>query len=379
MIRPDPALVDRAWTAGLAGGYQRVLRPILFRSHHGDPEAIHEQLIHRLGALPPAAGRVVGAALAPSARPVTVGGITAANRVGLAAGLDKDGHAARAWGRLGFGFAELGTVTPRPQPGNDRPRLYRLPASRAIINRMGFNNAGAEALARRLQRWGIWRGNAAAGIPLGVSIGKNRTTSLEHATDDYLAAMTAVAPHADYVAINVSSPNTPGLRALQDAAELRALVATLVDEARRLNPDRPLPVWVKMAPDLADEALDELVEVCQEAGASALVATNTTLSRDGLAEVDRHLADQAGGLSGAPLTPLALRVVSRVAARAEIPVVGVGGVMRAEHARAMFDAGAQLVQLYTGFIYRGPALVREVAALHGRTTTTHAHENRETR
>lgn len=363
MIKPDPERLDQLWTEALGWGYRRGVRPVLFRSRGGDPEAIHDDLIRSLGALPTPLRSVLRTVLASPARPVEVSGISFPHRVGLAAGLDKDGRAVRAWASLGFGFVELGTVTPVAQPGNERPRLFRLPSSGAIINRMGFNNAGADALARRLRGAGIWRGNGAAGLPVGISIGKNRTTDLDHATDDYRQALRWVAPHADYVAINVSSPNTPGLRTLQDADQLRSLVSTVVAEAASLTPAAPLPIWVKIAPDLADEAVDELVEVCQEAGASALIATNTTLSRDGLAGTDRAVAAQAGGLSGAPLSTRALHVVDRVASRATIPVVGVGGIMSVDDARAMFEAGAQLVQLYTGFIYHGPALVRGIARL----------------
>lgn len=336
----------RATTRLLRDGY-RLARTGLFRI---DPEVIHERMIDALGAVP-----AVRAAV--EADPVTVAGIRFPNRVGLAAGLDKDGIAARAWARFGFGFAELGTVTARPQPGNDRPRLFRGPASKAIVNRMGFNNAGADALAARLRGYGAARGNLALGIPLGVSIGKTKVVPLEESTDDYLASLRAVAPVADYVALNVSSPNTPGLRSLQAAEEMEALLSALTTAAASLD---ALPVFVKLAPDLEPEALGETLRVIRGSGAAGIIATNTTLSREGLADADARLRFEAGGLSGAPLTRRALAFVERVAGQTDLPVIGVGGIMTPRDAVRMFDAGAVLVQLYTGFIYEGPALVRGI-------------------
>lgn len=325
-----------------------VARAGMFRSFGGDPEKVHETMIRGLAVLP-------AASRARTADPVTVAGVEFPNRVGLAAGLDKDGRAAGAWARFGFGFAELGTVTASPQPGNDRPRLFRLPRSRAIINRMGFNNLGAAAMAAHLSHLGVSRGNRALGIPLGISLGKTRTVALGDATKDYLSSLEVLAPHADYIAVNVSSPNTPGLRTLQDAGDLSALVETLVDHA----PDA-LPVFVKLAPDLADADVTPTLRAIEDCGAAGIIATNTTLSRDGLAARDAQQAAEAGGLSGAPLTQRALRFVDGLASRTELPVMGVGGIMSPADAGAMFDAGASLVQLYTGFIYEGPALVRGI-------------------
>lgn len=339
-------------------GYERIVRPALFAAHGGDPERIHESMVHALGAVPAPVLPVLRAAVGARVDPVTVAGIEFPNRVGVAAGLDKNGRAARAWSSLGFGHMELGTVTPRPQPGNPAPRLYRLPASRAIINRMGFNNDGVEALAARLRGWGVRRGTLRLGAVVGISIGKNRTTALEHAVDDYVACLRALRGLADYVAVNVSSPNTPGLRSLQDADQLRSIVSALAEEAAR-DAD-PTPVFVKLAPDLGPEALDEAVAVCADAGAGGLIATNTTLARRGLAAPDLPLAEQSGGLSGAPLTGLARGVAARVCAGTDLPVIGVGGIMTAEDAAAMFAAGARLVQVFTGFIYGGPALVRAI-------------------
>lgn len=346
-------------------GYGSLVRPALFRSYRGDPEKIHEAMIASLAAASrnPVAPRVLGLLARSSGAPVTVGGVTFPGRVGLAAGMDKDGVAALAWARLGFSFAELGTVTAQPQPGNPKPRVFRLSDSRALINRMGFNNRGAHALATTLAAAGIQRGNRRAGIPLGISIGKTKVVPVEDAVPDYLTSLRAVAPHADYVAINVSSPNTPGLRTLQDGGALRDLLGALVGEARRLDAQRPVPVWVKIAPDLTDGQLDEVLATATNAGITGIIATNTTLGRDGLAPADKPMARQTGGLSGQPLTARAFDVVAYIAAHTQLPVMGVGGIMVGEDAMRMLDAGASLVQLYTGFIYAGPALVADIHRL----------------
>ncbi|WP_420174983.1 quinone-dependent dihydroorotate dehydrogenase [Luteococcus sp. OSA5] len=350
---------------GLLAGYQQVLRPGLFRLRGGDAEAIHEDMIRALGAagrLPAPAQRLAGAALGRRGG-ATVAGIQFPGRVGVAAGLDKNGIAARAWAGLGFGFAELGTVTAQAQPGNPKPRLFRAKQSEAIINRMGFNNEGAQALASRLEEWGVQRGNRALGIPLGISLGKTKVTPLDGAVEDYLTSLRLLADKADYVAVNISSPNTPGLRSLQDGDALRELTKALVTEARVLNEVSPVPIFVKVAPDLTWEALDEVLETCEQAGVSGLIATNTTLGRDGLKGSDVRLAAEAGGLSGAPLTVRSREVVARIVERSALPVMGVGGIMTPADAQAMFDAGARLVQVYSGFIYNGPALVRGINSL----------------
>ncbi len=358
----------------LDAGYEHLVRPVLFASYGGDPEAIHEQLIELLsgvGSLPPF--RALTSLFAGSTgRPARVAGIDFPSRVGLAAGLDKDASAVLAWRGLGFGFAELGTVTGRAQPGNDRPRVFRLPSSRALINRMGFNNPGAAAVAATLAARNVYRGNGAAGLPVGISIGKTKLVPLEDAVGDYLASLRLLAPHADYIAVNVSSPNTPGLRGLQDAAALSELLGALVTEAKVMIPEPDegpssattnLPIFVKVAPDLTWAQLDEILATCQDLGAAGLIATNTTLARDGLAAADQSRAAEAGGLSGAPLTARAREVVGYVAAHTDLPVVGVGGIMTAADAMAMLDAGADLVQLYTGFIYGGPGLPAAINAL----------------
>jgi len=262
--------------------------------------------------------------------------------------MDKNGVALPAWPALGFGFVEVGTVTARPQPGNDKPRLYRLRDSEAIINRMGFNNAGAASLASRLSTAGD------LGVPLGISLGKSKTTPLAEAVEDYLTSYNLLRPYAGYIAVNVSSPNTPGLRTLQDKTALAALLGALAG---------PTPVLVKIAPDLTEPAIAELLEVCLAHGAAGVIATNTTLARDGLAPADQHRAGEAGGLSGRPLTERARKVVHFVHQETggALPVIGVGGIVSPDDATRLFDAGAALVQLYTGFIYKGPALVKAIA------------------
>lgn len=346
----------------LDAGYRRILRPAMFASFGGDPERVHEAMIRALATVGsnPAVRALVKVLAAGSGRPAQVAGIQFPNRVGLAAGLDKDASAVRSWAGLGFGFAELGTITGRAQPGNDRPRVFRLRASQALINRMGFNNPGAEAVASTLAARGVFRGNGSAGLPIGISIGKTKLVELDQAIGDYLISLRALAPHADYLAVNVSSPNTPGLRSLQDAGALSELVAALVAETKSLQVE--LPIFVKVAPDLTWSQLDEVIEVCQSRGAAGLIATNTTLARDGLASADRPLAELTGGLSGAPLTARAREVVGYLATRSSLPVIGVGGIMTPDDAAAMFDAGAALVQLYTGFIYGGPGLVAAINA-----------------
>lgn len=366
-MTPDPAplssLIDAA--------YSTAIRPALFRVGGGDPEVAHEQTLAVVRRLPriPGALAVIRRLHERPQQKVEMAGLTFPGPVGLAAGLDKYGVGTLAWGALGFSHVELGTVTARPQPGNPRPRLFRLKESQAIINRMGFNNPGADALAARLAQQGIVRGNGAAGIPVGVSLGKTKLTPLADAVGDYLYSLEKVAGHADYVAINVSSPNTPGLRGLQDAAALRELTTALTTRAAELSPD-PVPLFVKVAPDLDDQGLDDVLEVCADTGVAGLIATNTTLGREGLAASDLGRAGEAGGLSGAPLTRRALEVVRYVTARTALPVIGAGGIMAAADAQAMWDAGARMVQVYSGYIYRGPALVNEINRIVATTQRT---------
>jgi dihydroorotate dehydrogenase len=333
--------------------YERVARPVLFRMR---AEAAHERTLLGMSALArvPALVRL-GRRFAGPQTPVTAFGVTFPGAVGVAGGLDKNGVALPAWAALGFGFVEVGTVTRHAQPGNPKPRLFRLPASEAVINRMGFNNDGAEALAARLTRWGKLP------VPLGISLGKSKLTPIEDAVSDYVHSLRRLHPFADYVAINVSSPNTPGLRSLQDRGQLGALLAALRREGDALaGPGRPsVPLLVKLAPDLTEPAIAELLDVCTEHGVAGIIATNTTLSRDGA--TGPHLAE-AGGLSGRPLTGRALDVVRFIATETggALPIIGVGGILDADDADRMFDTGASLVQLYTGLLYRGPALVRQI-------------------
>jgi dihydroorotate dehydrogenase len=327
--------------------FESTVRPVLFGLGGGDAETAHEFTLGRLAGLGGRTRALLRARYATNA-PVEVFGVRFANPVGLAAGMDKNGVALPAWPALGFGFVEVGTVTAQAQPGNDKPRLFRLPASEAIINRMGFNNAGAAALAERLAALGP------LGVPLGISLGKSKVTPLDEAVQDYLTSYTLLHPYADYIAVNVSSPNTPGLRTLQDRTAIAHLLGALVGKT---------PVLVKIAPDLTDAAVAELLEVSLEYGAAGVIATNTTLARDGLAAADQPRAAETGGLSGRPLTERARTVVRFIHTETggRLPIIGVGGIMEADDASRLFDAGASLVQLYSGFIYKGPALVRAAA------------------
>ncbi|MGH8795174.1 MAG: quinone-dependent dihydroorotate dehydrogenase [Stackebrandtia sp.] len=344
--------------------YRNAVRPILFRMGRGDPEAAHERtlaLLEKWG--DSALLRPLLGGLSPVKDPRRVFGLDFPNAVGLAAGMDKDGVALSAWPAMGFGFVEVGTVTWQGQPGNRRPRLYRLPASEALINRMGFNNDGARALAARL------RDRPRTPVPLGVSLGKSKVTPLEHAVQDYLASFAALYAHGDYFAVNVSSPNTPGLRSLQDAEHLETLLRAMYEEGVRLSRGaRPKPILVKIAPDLTESAIAQALEVCLANGVSGVIAVNTTLGRDGVALADDERAAQAGGLSGAPLREIAVDVVKFVHRETggRLPVIGVGGIIRPEHAGRLIDAGASLVQLYTGLVYSGPSLVRKAAKAAGR-------------
>lgn len=343
--------------------YKQLLRPILFRLWRGDAEGAHERTLAMLALVSRSRTllRAV-AALYRFERPGlarSVFGLRFPNPLGLAAGMDKDGRALPAWAALGFGFVEAGTVTWRPQSGNSRPRLFRLPAHGAVINRMGFNNGGAAALAARL------RAAPALPVPLGVSIGKSKHAPLEGAIDDYRASFRALFDHAGYVAVNVSSPNTPGLRELQDRAQLDALLAALAAENAALARERGAatrPILVKIAPDLAEPAISELLHACADHGVAGIIATNTTTGRAGLDGAPPALVAETGGLSGRPLAARAREVVRFVARESggRLPIIGVGGVFDADDACRMLDAGASLLQVYTGFIYEGPGMARRI-------------------
>jgi dihydroorotate dehydrogenase len=331
----------------------RVARSLLFRL---PPETAHRlglaglDLAHRLGA---------GYRTPPQPHPpVEVMGLRFPNRIGLAAGMDKDGRHLDSLGGLGVGFIEVGTVTPRPQPGNPPPRLFRLPHNDALINRMGFNNDGVDALVKRLQQ------RCYTGI-LGINIGKNKDTPADAALDDYRTALTAVYPHADYIAINISSPNTPGLRDLQQEDALQALLDAVCATRAELmtKHDRRVPLALKLAPDLTPAELQACASVIAASDIDAVIATNTTLARDGL-QSDRA-ATEAGGLSGRPLRDRSTEILRHLRALLppRIALIGVGGIFSLADAQAKRDAGADLVQLYTGLIYQGPRLIRQLSAL----------------
>jgi dihydroorotate dehydrogenase len=291
--------------------------------------------------------------------PVTIAGLRFANRVGLAAGLDKNGRCIDGFGAMGFGFIEVGTVTPRPQPGNPKPRIFRLPEANALINRLGFNNDGLAAFVANVRRA---RFRERGGI-LGLNIGKNASTPIEHAVDDYLVGLDGVYPHADYVTVNISSPNTQNLRALQSDQALDALLAAIGerDEALARRHGRRVPIFVKIAPDLDEAQIDSIAATVKASGIAGVVATNTTIERDGVRTLPH--GEEAGGLSGAPVFEASNRVIRQLRARVgpTLPIIGVGGVLSGADAAAKIAAGADLVQIYTGFIYRGPALVTEAA------------------
>jgi dihydroorotate dehydrogenase len=354
-------------------GYRRLALPVLFRLGDGDAETAHHRTLRALASVGESPRLLAGLrrTLARHAGPRTVFGVDFPSAVGLAAGVDKNGLAVKAWPALGFGFVELGTVTARPQPGNPRPRLFRLRASEAVINRMGFNNNGSEALARRLAAAGP------VGVPVGISLGKSKHTPLGDAVGDYLTSLEAVHAHADYIAVNVSSPNTAGLRGLQDRGPLSELLGALTARAGELATAAgragPVPVLVKIAPDLSDGAIADVLHVGTEHGIAGIIAVNTTLSRSGLAPADVLTGAEPGGLSGAPLRVRALEVVRFLRAHTDLPVIGVGGISSGDDGLAMVDAGADLLQVYTGFIYRGPALVSELnAAIADRGTAPSA-------
>ncbi|HEX7036924.1 MAG TPA: quinone-dependent dihydroorotate dehydrogenase [Pseudomonadales bacterium] len=324
-----------------------------------EPERSHELALAALALY----GRLPGRIAPLQGTPRELMGLTFRNPVGLAAGLDKDARAVEGLARLGFGFVEVGTVTPRAQPGNPRPRLFRLPEAHALINRMGFNNLGVDAMVARLER--LRRRGRLGDTRLGVNVGKNRDTPLERAADDYRRCIEAVFPYADYLTLNLSSPNTPGLRTLQSQAALAPLLEQ-IKEAQARAADRHrrrVPVLVKIAPDLAEADIEIIARTVERLEIDGIIATNTTITRPGLADDPR--AAEAGGLSGAPLHPLAVDTVRRLRAalHSPVPIVGVGGIMDAGGGRALLCGGADLLQIYTGFIYRGPALIRELAAL----------------
>lgn len=335
------------------GWYGRFARPLLFRV---DPERVHHLALNFLRRAPQIPGALAFLrSFAPAPQPRTLFGLSFPNPIGLAAGFDKNGLAIPAWEALGFGFVEIGTVTAKPQPGNLRPRIFRYPKQEALINRLGFNNDGADVVAERLQR--LRASRLRPSIPIGINIGKTKTAPLEDAAADYLYSFRRLHPVADYIALNVSSPNTPGLRSLQGAGALDDLLRVITEENQRLPV--PKPILLKIAPDLAEGALGEIADAGERFGLAGLIATNTTLDHSAIAAN----GDQAGGLSGRPLQERSTWVIRILRSRTTLPLIGVGGVGDKESAREKMAAGAELVQVYTGLIYQGPSLLQAVLPL----------------
>src|SRR5438067_6116011 len=332
----------------MKNGYERFIRPLLFSL---DAEAAHHFTIAllRQASYFDLVLRTLKA-FQPSPKPKELFGLNFPNPIGLAAGLDKNGVAIPAWAAIGFGFIEIGTVTAKAQLGNPKPRIFRLPKQQALINRLGFNNDGADAVAERLRRLrgsGRW-----PAVPVGINIGKSRATPLEQATDDYLYSFRLLRDFADYIALNVSSPNTPGLRELQEPTALSGLLRAIGKEPGAATK----PLLIKISPDLSPVQLEAILKVCAENGVAGIIATNTTLDHSSIpAELDEE-----GGLSGAPLCKKATALVRDIVTKTAIPVIASGGICDAESALEKFQAGAELVQLYTGFVYCGPRLLREI-------------------
>jgi dihydroorotate dehydrogenase len=331
-----------------------LLKPLLFKL---DPEKAHHLT---LAILKKAQEVDVARLFTPRgafSQPVNVMGLTFPNRVGLAAGMDKTGECVAAFGALGFGFVEVGTLTPKPQDGNPKPRLFRLPPANAIINRMGFNNPGIEQGVANVN-------DSREGFPgiVGINIGKNAVTPIENAVDDYVKCLKVAYPHADYIAANLSSPNTKNLRDLQNESNARVLFSRLKEEQTQLADQhgKYVPLVIKIAPDLLDDEVKMLAGLFAETGIDGVIATNTTISREAVKGMQH--AEEAGGLSGTPVTESSLKVIQTLHANlpADIPIIGVGGIMNGNDATAKLDAGASLVQIYTGLVYRGAELIKEI-------------------
>ena len=334
-------------------------RPFLFGL---DPETAHELT---MASLARTQGTPLSAAYCSSkvSDPIELAGLKFPNRVGLAAGLDKNARCIDGLAAMGFGFVEVGTVTPKGQPGNPKPRMFRLPEANALINRLGFNNDGLDAFLANVQKSKLRKQGAKNALLLGLNIGKNAATPIENAVDDYLICLDGVYPHADYVTVNISSPNTKNLRALQSDEALDALLGRIADRRETLAAQhgKRVPIFVKIAPDLDDAQIDVIAATLKRHAMDGVVATNTTLSRDAVKGL-RH-AEETGGLSGAPVLEASNRVIRqlRAALGKGFPIIGVGGVMSGLDAVSKIKAGADVVQIYTGLIYKGPALVAEAA------------------
>ena len=331
--------------------YYPLVRHFLFKL---DPEVVHELTIHQLAWMGGTPFELFFRNKLPS-RPVEVMGLKFDNPVGLAAGLDKDGDAIDAFGAMGFGFIEVGTVTPRPQPGNDKPRIFRVIPAQGIINRMGFNNKGVDNLIENVKK------SHYKGI-LGINIGKNKDTPIENGKDDYLICMDKVYAYAGYIAVNISSPNTPNLRQLQYGEALDDLLKALKERQKELaaKHNKYVPVAVKIAPDLSQEELKQVAESLLRYGIDGVIATNTTLDRELIHDMPH--AAETGGLSGRPLQNKSTEIIRSLHEylKGQIPIIGVGGIDSAMAAREKMQAGAQLVQIYSGFIYHGPDLVKNI-------------------
>lgn len=354
--------------------YQIGIRPLVFQGLKADPETVHSQFMKTCAYLDRTCDRPWSQWVLNQAHQSlgyadderlaqSLWGLSFPNPVGLAAGFDKDGVASNVWPAFGFGFAELGTVTAHAQPGNPQPRLFRLPKDQAAINRMGFNNQGAAAMAQTLHQSQTRR--AAANlptIPIGINLGKSKVTPLESAAEDYGQSFRLLKDYGDYGVVNVSSPNTPGLRSLQSVEQLELILDTLQPENTAHQ-----PIFVKIAPDLAWEDISEILALVQSYGLGGVIATNTTISRDGLKtdvvqRTGRSPVDEAGGLSGAPLGTRATEVIRfiRTSTQGQVPIIGVGGIFTARDAWEKLAAGASLVQVYTGWTYEGPWMVRRI-------------------
>ena len=330
--------------------YERFVRPILFSLA---AEAAHDLAIRNLRAAS-SIGPMLRALerFKPPRKPRSLFGLTFPNPVGLAAGFDKNGVAIPAWAALGFGFVEVGTVTAQAQPGNPKPRIFRYPEQGALINRLGFNNDGADTVAARLRE--LRQSSRWPDIPVGINIGKSKITPIEDAVSDYLYSFRLLAPLADYVVLNVSSPNTPGLRSLQEHEALEQLLRAVREE----NQTGSKPILLKIAPDLSASELEQIVTTCEQNGVAGMIATNTTLDHASIPSS----RDETGGLSGRPLRQKSTELVRAIASQSRLPVIGCGGIFDAASAREKMEAGAQLLQVYTGYVYCGPGLLGEIVA-----------------